>query len=202
MLQLIASEALNWGLITTPTAPDTKGSRNRHFHCFVNFSNGISRTISWSLTPRSAWRYCWNWESGTLILACIARRTALKKPGPGMTRFSSHYLQDDQVIQSLLFIEHGSPALRWLVIVFSRGESIARAHPTPRWLKKQKCGAQLFLCKFSYFCARLRLSNSTYTVKFRFYTHENTRGSLWNLEVFYKKTSSVTPYFHCFNISL
>ena len=30
----------------------------------------------------------------------------------------------------------------------------------------------------------------------------STRGSLWNLEVFYKKTSPVTPYFHCFNILL
>ena len=37
---------------------------------------------------------------------------------------------------------------------------------------------------------------------FRFYTHENTRGSLWNLEVFYKKRSPVMPYFHCFNILL
>lgn len=111
MPHLIASEASNWGLINTPTAPGTKGSRNRHFHCFVNFSNGISRTISWSLSPRSAWRYCWNrqriWPP---ILACIACRTTLKKPWPGITRLSSHYLQDDQVIQSLLLIEHGSPA--------------------------------------------------------------------------------------------
>lgn len=71
MPHLIASEASNWGLINTPTAPGTKGSRNRHFHCFVNFSNGISRTISWSLSPRSAWRYCWNWQRiWPPILAC------------------------------------------------------------------------------------------------------------------------------------
>ena len=49
-------------------------------------------------------------ESGTPILACIACRTVLKKPWPGMTRLSSYYLQDDQVIESLLLIEHGSPA--------------------------------------------------------------------------------------------
>ena len=35
---------------------------------------------------------------------------------------------------------------------------------------------------------------------FTFYRHENTRGNLWNLEVIYKKTSAVTPYFYCFNI--
>jgi len=159
MPQLIPSEASNWGLITAPTAPGTKGSRNRHFHCFVNFSNGISRTISWSLSPRSVWRYCWTWESGTLILGCIACRTPLKKPGPGMTRLSSHYLQDDQVIQI-----KPSPywtwesCIRWLVLVFSRGESIARAHPTPLWWKKKWRSSVIKLCKFSYFCARLLLA--------------------------------------------
>ena len=32
-------------------------------------------------------------------------------------------------------------------------------------------------------------------IGFRFYKHKNTGGNLWNLEVFYKKTSPVTPLF-------
>ena len=34
------------------------------------------------------------------------------------------------------------------------------------------------------------------------YKHENARGNLWKLEVFYKKTSPVTPYFYFINLFL
>ena len=68
--------------------------------------------------------------------------------------------------------------LWWLLLVLSRGESIAREHTTPllkaRDTENKYGGARLFLCKFKYFCARLLLacliwnsglSNSIYTVK-------------------------------------
>ena len=37
---------------------------------------------------------------------------------------------------------------------------------------------------------------------FTSYKLENTRGDLWNLEAFYKKTNPGAPYFYCFNILL